>query len=499
MSLDVVASEDIELAVALISQNDCENAIPILLAADRSKLKLDRKKILLNLSFCAEQTQNYSLKKLSELSLLKIDPTDVITQLKYLDSLFYLSKYSSVLTYSNKNKSLRNYFDFWIIRARALLELNKCDQAIRELDSFLKTAKLTRKAEVYYWLGQCHSLNEDYDQARDSYKLALAEKYSPPWLKKSIDELMPQLKEKNRRFSAKIRLQYGYDSNILRENLKIRDSTQLVDLNLDYVLLKKKKNVMSFGVDLNFQDYSNNHKYQTATSAPRMSQNLILTEKFKFEYSLSAGKILTNGKADQNFMFVSTLAFYRLTNSLQLQPSINYFQNLNNNPVKQLSILLLLNYYSGNDVFWIGPFLKRSDSPAPTIDSTSFSLPVLTASSLTTRYSQYGIITGYVKSLTENSSLQMQYSINKTQFASIDTSQYNQNQVAGKTERRDTNQNLKGTFNFSLSRGLQLHLAASVIHNSSQGFQGFFSTTAPTNSYEASQVLTGVTYKFNGF
>ena len=133
--------EDLQLAEDLIGQNDCENAIPILTAAYRSKLGPDRKKILLNLSFCAEQTQNYKLKEASELALLKIDPSDVVTQLKYLDSLFYLSKYQNVLNYSKKNKALRSYFDFWILRARALYELNKCDQAIRELNNFLRAPK----------------------------------------------------------------------------------------------------------------------------------------------------------------------------------------------------------------------------------------------------------------------------------------------------------------------------------------------------------------------
>ncbi len=161
MATVVFASEDVQLAEDLIAQNDCENALTILIEAWKNKIGLERKKILLSINYCAEQVQNYKRKETSEMLILKMDPLDVTIQIKYLESLFCLSKYKNALAYSNTNKGLITFFDYWIIRARSFFEINRCDKAIPELNNLLNDPKMTRKAKIYYWLGQCYAAQED--------------------------------------------------------------------------------------------------------------------------------------------------------------------------------------------------------------------------------------------------------------------------------------------------------------------------------------------------
>ncbi len=492
----VYATDDLELAENLISQNDCENALIILFGSWKSKIGADRKKILLNINFCAEQTQNYPLKEQSEKLLLKLDPNDVAIQIKYLESLFYLSKYKNVLTYSKENKILISFFDYWILRARSFYELNQCDKAISELNLLLSNPKFTRKSEIHYWLGQCHAANENYSDAIESYGRAKIESARPKWLDKSIDEIIPKLIQRNRRLKLLLRLQNMYDTNILRENSKIADSLQLVDLYIDYYLLQKRKKSLNVGLDVNYQDYSNNHNYQTASLATRVGQSITLNDDHRFEYSISTGKILTNGRSDQNYAFASAQWYYQLGKTVELQPTFGYFENLNNSPVKQFSASILFNVYLEQDFFWIGPFYKRSDSPAPEINSTSFAYPVVTKHSVTTRFSQFGLITGFVKSLSENFSLQMQYSVNQTEYASIDLTPFDPTKIAGTFARLDTYQTLKATLNYRYSNEFRFNLSGGASKNETKGFQGFYSISPPNSAYEQLQITLGTTIKW---
>ncbi len=133
----------------------------------------------------------------------------------------------------------------------------------------------------------------------------------------------------------------------------------MVDVYLDYYLIKKAKKSFKLGLDLNFQDFSHNHSFQTASFAPRFGQSLLLTKDLRFEYTLSFGKILTNGIADQNYTFGSAFWYYQISEKVELQPSISYFENLNNAVPKQYSASVLVNFYLDNDFFGLVLFTKK--------------------------------------------------------------------------------------------------------------------------------------------
>ena len=179
-----------------------------------------------------------------------------------------------------------------------------------------------------------------------------------------------------------------------------------------------------------------------------------------------------------------------------MQTSVSYFANLNNNPVKQVALSSVLNVTWGDDLMWAGPVYKKSDSPEPLFDVVSYTIPTVVESSLTTRYTTYGLLFGYSKFLTEKSSLQLQLAANQTQYASIDLFGFNSTQVEGSGSRIDVNQTEKITYKFRYSEQIRFEASASAIQNTSKGFQGFYSATKPTNAYDQNQLTLGLTYRW---
>ncbi len=490
------SDQDYDIAENLISQDDCQNALPILVSVWKSKQFSDQEKILKQINHCAEANQDYKLKASSEMLMLKVNPKNSEMQLRLLESLFNLSKHKNVLSYSEKHSDLNNNPDFWILRARSLYELDQNDKAIAELSKLLLKKNTPRKAEIYYWIGQFQATNEDFDLAIESYQKSLAEKNKPKWLQETLPTLISVLKEKNKKFHLSARLRSAYDNNILRENSKLGDQTYLFDLALDYDLVKKKNKTSNFGIDLSYQGYSKNSIYQTSSFSPRWGQSFRLTENIEFEYLTSLGKILTNNKADQNYLFVLAQINQQLSSMFDIQTAVSYFANLNNNPIKQIALSSVLNVTLGDDLMWVGPVYKKSDSPEPLFDVVSYTIPTVVESSVTTSYTQYGLLFGYSKFVTEKSSLQLQLSANQTQYAAIDLSGFNPAQIEGVGSRIDLNQTEKLTYKYRYSDQIRFEASVSAIQNTSKGFQGFYSTTRPTNTYDQSQMTLGLTYRW---
>lgn len=490
------AIEDVEIADNLIAQNDCDNALTILVSVYKSKKFTDEKKILNKINQCADKVQNYQIKASSEQKLLKLDPKNTELQTKYLESLFYLSKYNEALSLSAGYKKENDNVDFWILRARSMYELKQHDLAIEELAPLLKKPKVSRKSEVYYWLGQLHSSSEDYDLALEDFMNAKKQKTKPRWMNKALDDLIAGLEKKNNRFHATAKIRAGYDNNILRDSIKTADTTQLLDLTFDYDFIKKTKRTMGLGFDVNYQGYSQYSLYQSLSVSPRFYSAIWLTENWGLDYLISVGKVLTNNKSDQNYLFTLAQLNYQINSEYELQTSIGYFANLNNSPVKQVSASVLLNISFDRDYAWIGPSYKKSDSPDAVIDSTNYTAPTVVDSSLTTKYVQYGILGGYLKSFSDKTSIQLQYSATQTVYNQIDTSIYNQSQVEGLGSRTDLNQSIKLALKYKYSDMLRFELSGSGITNVSKGFQGFYSTEKPTNNYDQSQILLGVTARW---
>ncbi len=490
------AIEDVEIADNLIAQNDCDNALTILVSIYKSKKFTDEKKILQKINQCSDKVQNYQIKASSEKILLKLDPKNTELQTKYLESLFYLSKYNEALSLSAEYKKENDNVDFWILRARSMYELKQHDLAIEELASLLKKPKVSRKSEVYYWLGQLHSSSEDYDLALEDFKNAKKQKIKPKWMNKALVDLIAGLEKKNNRFHATAKLRMGYDNNILRDSIKIADATQLLDLTFDYDFIKKTKKTLGLGFDVNYQGYSRNSSYQSLSVSPRFNSNIWLTDNWGLDYLFSFGKVLTNNKSDQNYLFTLAQLNYQINSDFELQTSVGYFANLNNNPVKQVSASVLLNISFDRDYAWIGPSYKKSDAPEAVIDAISYTAPTIVDSSITTKYVQYGILGGYLKSFSDKTSVQLQYSATQTVYNQIDTSIYNQAQVEGSGARTDLNQSIKMALKYKYSDMLRYELSGAAITNISKGFQGFYSADKPSNNYDQSQILLGVTARW---
>lgn len=481
----------------MISQNDCENALPILVSVWKSKATKDNDKLLRLVQDCSEKTQNYKLKASSENLLLKKYPADEKLQMSYLDSLFFLSKFKNVLSYTADHPQLKIDSNYWILRARSFFEVGQTEKAIDQLVLSLKVVAQNRRAVVYYWLGQFYSYEQDYDMAIVYYKKARAENYKPNWLLESINDLIVTATEKNKKIRALFRFRYGYDSNILRESIGgISDSTHLVDISLDYDYIKKMKKSLNFGLDYNYQGYQNNSSEQTASFAPRVSQSFIFSESWSFDYMISVGKVLTNNKADQNYFVAFSQLSYKINSDIEIQNSLSLFSNLNNNPVKQIAVSSILNLALGTDYIWIGPTFKQSDSPEVLIDAVTYGYPVISDYSLTTRYSQLGFLMGYIKSISDSYSLQIQYGVNQTKYVGLDLSPYDPAQVEGDGQREDIYQSSKLTLKYRYSQALRFDLSGTLTQNRSKGFQGFYFSDKPSNSYDQSQVLLGLTYRW---
>ncbi len=486
--------EDIELAESLIKQDDCDNALPILATVYKDPAS-DKKRTLLAINVCAEKTLNYTLKETTELKLLKLEPKNPEVQLRYLDSLFYLSKYKDIISYSRKSKNLVTKDDYWVLLGRSLYEMNENERSILAFSAYLKISTIKKKDEAFYWLIKNHIQLEEFNMAQEYLdKLSVLPEIAP-WIKERIQGLQDYITVKNKRFSFSAKLQAGTDNNILRLPEKISDTTVISALYFDYKLLNKSKNTLTVGLDLDYQGYSKNSDYQSMSYAPRIGQAFDMFAKVKGEYLISGGKSQTNFKADQDYLFISAFFYVPASDTFELQPSLTYFENLNNTPTQQYNVSLTANVYFERSFFWFGPFYRISSAPEPEIDATSFSVPVVVKYSLTSRYTQTGALTGYQMSLGESWSLLGQYSITQSKYKPIDLSGFDSTQVDNFEDRADITQSVKLTLGYRQSSQFRYSLAAGISSMTSKGFQGFNTPDVPVNAYTQQQVLLGVTYK----
>ena len=493
-SLLANAVEDIELAESLVMQDDCENALPILVAIYKS-LNSDKKRTLLSINKCAEKNLDYNLKVSTEKKIIQLDPKDLNVQMRYLDSLFYLSNYKELIKFSKKRKSLYSYDDYWMLLGRSFYEMNENEKSISVFETYLRKKVTTKKDEAYYWLIKNYLQLEEYSSARAYLAKLVKTKNLMPWLKDSIAGLQEYIETRDKRFSWMAKLQSGVDNNILREHDKISDATTLVDMYFDYNLINKTKNTLTLGLDINYQGYAQYSSNQFISVAPRIGQSFDIIAQIKGEYLVSFGKSQTNFREDQNYYFLSNSYYVPISQNVELQPSLSYFENLNNNPIKQINISLLGNFYLENGTFWIGPFYTQSTSPQAEVDTTSSTFPIVTNYSLTTRYSKSGLLTGYQMSIGDKWSLLTQHSMAQTKYKSIDLSSFNSIQVDSKDDRIDFNQSLKISLGYRQNSQWRYDFTVGYSMNNSKGFAGFNSEVVPDNNYNQTQALFGITYK----
>lgn len=486
--------DEINLAENLIAQNDCENALPVLVSAFK-KSGTDKKKLLLSINHCAEKTLNYPLKKNSESKLLQIEPHNQDIQLRYLDSLFYLSHYNELISFSKKNNKLMAYDEYWLLVGRSFYEINQNEKSIEVLMSYLSQKKTIKKQdEAYYWLAKNHLQLENYSLAKN-FAIKLSEQnIASEWLRNQSRSLLDLIEAKDKRFFYLTRIQTGYDSNILKTNSKKADLVTFFDTYLDYQLINKKNNSLTLGLDINIQIFSKYNSDQISSYFPRISQKLVPSKRLSIEYLAGLGKSQINFKKDQDFFYFSNQYYIFITNDIELQPSISYFQNINNNPVKEYNLSLFMNFYLKNSFFWLGPYTKESSSPEPIIDSTNFVYPVVINYSLITRYNQVGLLLGYQHHLNDKLSILGQFSIYERRFSPINLTPYNATQVSDFNARLDTNHSLKMSINYRYSSPIKYFLTTSYVKNYSKGFQGFNSPATPTNNYDQMQFLLGLSY-----
>lgn len=93
-------------------------------------------------------------------------------------------------------------------------------------------------------------------------------------------------------------------------------------------------------------------------------------------------------------------------------------------------------------------------------------------------------------------SVQIQYSMTQTKYVGLDLSLYDPTQVEGVGQREDIYQSSKLTLKYRYSQSLLFDLSGALTQNLSKGFQGFYFSEKPSNSYDQGQVLLGLTYRW---
>jgi hypothetical protein len=466
------------------------------LSAWKTKDFADKNNLLTEINICAEELQKYRLKAATEKILMQSQPENTELKLKYMDSLFNLSTYSDLLTYSKSNKNLKSFANYRLLRAKSFYELNQYENSISELTDDLENASSAQKSEIYYWLGKSCYANKDYDAAKVYFEKAQNEKESLGWIQAALPRLIQSVEQKNKKFKLSARFRFGYDNNILKENIKKKDSMRLFDLMLDYDYSKSATSSTTFGIDGSYQGYGQNNIYQTSLFLPRFSHSSDLTDSLNLQGTLAMGKLLTDNKADQNFLLAVTELNYRFTSDFELKNSISYFSNLNNNPVKQYLLSSIAELDIANDSLWFGFSIKKSEAPQPVIDANTYVIPTVTESSLSARYQQTILVGGYLKNFSDNYSLKLQYNLTHTQYENIDLTSFDATKAEGSGQRADLNQSAKASLFYKPSVQWRYEIQIQVSENKSKGFQGFYSTDKPSNSYDQNQILTGVTYRW---
>ncbi|MBC7421767.1 MAG: hypothetical protein H7328_13650 [Bdellovibrio sp.] len=487
-------ADDYELAKNFIEQKDCQNALPILISTFKTQPRSKQKEILLSISLCAEETSDLVLKKKAEQALLKIEPNNVVLQLRYLETLFYLSSYREILNFAKKKKEMRSTPDFWLSIGRTYFELSSYERSLNALNKYLNLTD-TNKSEAYYWIAKNYMEQEEYSKAIDHFNMALSPQFAVrSWVKQNATELIEVAKNKNKSYKARLKLSYGYDTNIARDNEKSNDSLSSIDIYQDYYLVRKKKLQLNLGFDLSYQGYAINKDYKNSSANLRIDYFQVLKDDLSHGFSISGGKIQSNFKADQNYTFSSYFLTYGVSKSIELQPSIVYFANLNNTPIQQMSYSLSTYYYLDADYMWVTPFYRKSFSPDP-VFAVSGTNPYIAEFSTTGNYGQTGLILGYQKTLSDVIGATFQYSYAVTQFDQYSLSAYPAASVKDAEARKDIQQSLKVALQYRQTPTVRWTFSTSSIFNTSKGFQGFASTTpgsAPDANANYDQNLTSL-------
>lgn len=492
-----VKADDYDLAKSFIEQKDCQNAIPILKAALKPHGIEKQKEILLSLSLCADETFDLKLKKKAEQLLLKIDPENTGLQLKYLETLFYMSSFREAIQFSIRKKKLQSNPEFWLSIGRTYYELSFYEHSLNALKKYLELTR-TNKSEAHYWIAKNYMELEEYGKAVQEFELAVApDQAIKSWVEQNTAELLPSARQKNKFYKGRLKLSSGYDSNILRDNHKTGDWVTLVDLYQDYYFIRKKKTQLNLGLDFSYQDYSAHHDYQYASVNLRLDYYHILTDYLSHGFSLSAGKIQADFKADQNYTFSSYYFTYAASKKFEIQPSLLYFANLNNSPIKQLSFSLSFYYFLTSDYLWISPFYRQSSSPNPEF-AVAGATPYIAKYSTTSNYTQAGLILGYQKTLSENTNATLQYTYAKSKFDKYDLQAYPTATVKNPDARMDDQHVVKIAVQYRQTPTLKWIMSTSSTFNKSEGFQGFATATSSAlpdlnANYEQNMTSLGVT------
>ncbi|MBC7457464.1 MAG: hypothetical protein H7235_04250, partial [Bdellovibrionaceae bacterium] len=338
------------------------------------------------------------------------------------------------------------------------------------------------KSEAYYWIGKNYLELEEYGLAINNFNMALDKKYAiKSWVSQNSAELIKTAEAKNHYYKARVKMAYGYDNNILRDNYKVNDQLGILDVYQDYYFIRKKKTQLNIGLDISYQSYANYHIYQFASGSVRLDYLRVLTDSISNSGSISGGKSLSDFKSDQNYLFATYYVTIGLSKKVEIQPSLVYFANLNNNPVKQTSFSLSGYYYLDSDYAWLTPFYRKSASPDPVIE-ISGGTPYIAQYSATTNYTQMGLIVGYQKSLGEKFGLTFQYSYTKSEYQKYDLSSYPASSVLDKEGRIDEQHTVRLALQYQQAAKVRWTLSNSATFNKSKGFQGFTSPYATPSS-----------------
>ncbi len=490
-------ADEYDLAKSFIEQKDCQNAVPILKSSLKAHGIEKQKEILLSLSFCAEETLDLNLKKEAEQLLLRIDPHNVGLQIKYLETLFYLSSYNEAIKFSIRKKELQATPEFWLSIGRTYFELGFHERSLNAINQYLRLNQ-TNKSEAHYWLAKNYMELEEYALAEKNFAAALDSKQVvKSWVRQNTVDLLAAAKLKNKFYKARLKLSYGYDNNILRDNKKTSDSISSVDIYQDYFFIRKKKKQLNLGLDLSYQGYNSHRDYQYASANLRIDYYQILTDYLSHGFSIAAGKIQADFKADQNYTFSSYYMTYAASKTFEIQPSLIYFSNLNNNPIQQTSFSLSLYYFREADYIWASPFYRKSSSPDP-VFALAGATPYVAQYSTTSNYTQSGLILGYQKTLSDRFNATVQYTYVISQYEKYNLESYPSVAVKDPSARRDDQQNVKLALQYRQTPTVKWILSTSSSFNKSEGFQGFATSTSTafpdTNAnYDQNLTSLGVT------
>lgn len=499
---EVHEATSLKTADQMMSQGDCENAIPLYRIAYRNISDTFQKiDILLKASDCAVQISELTFAgKILQLAS-KLAPEDDRVKLKISEFLFHQRKYMELIELPNGKKPVESALkaEHDILVGRSFLEMENYEKGLQILDS-IPIEKETASV-LLYWKAVALFNLEHYKKSGLFFRKSIETAAPNEWTIDSSRSWLDLLREVEKVFYPKLRLGVLYESNLSGRSYSdsntiegnpssyLRDGGLSVDFSGLYFLVKKNSSKLYISPEFSQILYAKYYAYHFSSMGARAGLDYQLSERLLMGLQISFAKTKYNFIDYQDIRTSSGFLKWQLNRKVSLSYTAD-FVNFERNPsLYAFSHSIYLNRDIANLTYWAGLQYRESRGTQAQVVVNPGQFPLISRGELFSRYRSTGLLLGSSRNLERGKSVAVQITHLKTVFAEENFPTSADSFVSSKENRIDHQWSLFGSYTWPLTDYISQSIGANLLVNKSVGFQGFSNGKFPSSNYD-SQTLT---------